>query len=192
MSYNIEDKNLDECINQVFKYLKNHKQINKDIDIINNNNNKIFGNKVKRLRKNNFPEFISENIVKFYYIKQNKFCYYYSVKYGDLEEKSNNNIYKIEVKCFSSNGPISFGPKESWNKLVILDAIYYQKDYYKIYEINLSNKSEIFRKLKVSKSETFEDQSKIGKRPRLNFNNLKKQLNNNIKCIWKGNINTLL
>lgn len=53
MSYNIEDRNLDECINQVFKYLKNHKQINKDIDIINNNNKKIFGNKVKKLRKYN-------------------------------------------------------------------------------------------------------------------------------------------
>jgi len=43
----------------------------------------------------------------------------------------------------------------------------------------MTNSSDEFKSLKINKTETFEDQAKQKRRPRINFNELKKQLKYN-------------
>jgi hypothetical protein len=85
-------------------------------------------------RTQNFPDYISENITKFIINKiqnlktsQNSkepvgFFNCINSKIGDLEIINDNEVIKVEVKCFTSKGPSSFGPKEKWNLLYFLDA----------------------------------------------------------------------
>jgi len=135
-------------------------------------------------RTQNFPYYISENITKFI-IREIEKLNCINSKVGDLEIVNNNKIIKIEVKCFTSKGPSSFGPTESWNVLYFLDAIDFKNYNFKLYKINSNNIE--FSKIKVNKNETFKNQSDTGRRPRICFNNLKKQLNN-IEKIYEENI----
>lgn len=68
-----------------------------------------------KIRKPNFPEDISENIIKNFIGES---CNW-DTKVGDLFCQNDG---KIEVKCFSSDGPISFGANEKWDLLYILDS----------------------------------------------------------------------
>lgn len=119
---------------------------------------------IKNARRANFPEVISEFIVE-------KIKGYDQSFSGDLISKDKQ---KIEVKCFSSNGPISFGPNELWYKLVFVDCRVKHKIC--IYEYDKSNNNNEWKKIKVSINETFEDQSKKSRRPRINFDKLIKQI----------------
>jgi hypothetical protein len=95
-------------------------------------------------------------------------------------------IKKLEFKCFTSNGPCSFGPKEKWDTIYFLDGLNYQDYKFKLYEIPLSNVSEEWKKLKVNKTETFADHALVGRRPRLKFDDILSQLSNNCQLIWEG------
>ena len=95
---------------------------------------------------------------------------------------------KLEFKCFTSNGPCSFGPKEKWDTIYFLDGLNYQKYKFKLYEIPLSNVSEEWKNLKVNKTETFADQALVGRRPRLKFDDIMSQLTNNCQLIWEGDV----
>lgn len=110
----------------------------------------------EKIRKPNFPEDISENIVKLYVND----CEW-KQKSGDLYSEING---KIEVKCFSSHGPISFGPKESWDILFIVDATDF-----------INSKSCDFN-IKISKSQTFLDQILEKRRPRICWKKLYPQI----------------
>lgn len=128
-------------------------------------------------RRPNFPEGISEKIsLEKYYSKP-----FNKGKSGDLEcEKK-----KFEVKCFTSNGPISFGPTESWNSLIFVDGRRYKEKYFIVYEYGYSNE---IQTLLVSKNETFNSQIINGRRPRLNFSFFINQNNNfsKLKIIYEG------
>ncbi len=156
----------------------NIKQINKLLDIHINycvELNK-FKNKHKIItRCPNFPEIISENIVKEYInIIEKRKCIK-SKSGGDLELELNEK-YKIEVKCFTSDGPSSFGPTESWNEIYFVDAKNFINKTFIIYKINISNNSDEFKKIQINTSEIYEDICKKGKRPRINFTNLIKNI----------------
>jgi len=110
--------------------------------ILIENINKSF--KVKKIRNENFPSDISENLCKFSIIDKEFKNIKWDIKLGDL---SYNND-KIEVKAFSSTGPISFGPTEKWTELYIIDALKYKEKKFKIYKINLSNDNEIIQNIK--------------------------------------------
>lgn len=112
------------------------------------------------IRKPNFPEDISENIVKLFLNCE-------KITPGDLFSKE---FGKIELKCFSSRGPISFGPKEKWDTLMVLDATQYFKDSYILYIINIS--SDIFD-IKINKHQTYKDQINQKRRPRISWDKLK-------------------
>jgi hypothetical protein len=93
----------------------------------------------KKIRNENFPSHISENLVKFalnnikYINSDEKVTWNTSV--GDLEYKNK----RIEVKGFISDGPSSFGPTEKWDTIYFVDAKKIRDKKIIIYEVLLSN-----------------------------------------------------
>ena len=136
---------------------------------------------------------ISENIVKYalLYSKKYKIFPNWDTESGDLDW-----IYKkIEVKCFSSLGPSSFGPTEKWDLLYFLDAMDFKNKNFKLYEIRMSNNHDTWCNIKMNKQETYKEQCDSGKRPHIAFEKIKEQLDkinvNYCKLIWSGHISEL-
>lgn len=162
-------KTLFQATKEFIKYASHVKYLSKTHDEI--------------IRMPNFPEYISENIARF------ALQLYLNLpeppsrdtKSGDLDLLS----YKIEVKTFSSDGPISFGPSEKWDQLVLVDARDYMNNNYYIYLIEYSNDSLEFSSIMVNKSTSYLDMCKTGKRPRINPLKLIDQLIENMVAIEK-------
>lgn len=134
----------------------------------------------KKGRNPNFPECISEFLAR-------EICNATKPKIGDLEIKG----LRIEVKCFASTGPLSFGPDENWDIIIFIDATDTEKISFIIYKI--SNTEKIWREIKVNKTETFSEQCQQKRRPRITFLQLYKQLptpeyivESNIDSIFQG------
>ena len=135
-----------------------------------------------------FPESLSENIVRWFIInKEKRKCI--SPKIGDLSVGDK----KIEVKCFTSQGPSSYGPNEPWDELWFLDASNIIKNpispEFKIYKCTLSNKSNKWMNLKMGVRKTFKSISKKGIRPRISFSRLRQQIKPNLKLVYTGDLN---
>jgi hypothetical protein len=148
--------------------------------------------KKKKIRNENFPSHLSENIVK---VCLNKLLYSDSDKkvswntdVGDLQIGTD----KLEVKAFSSLGPSSFGPEESWTKLYFLDATNVIEKKFKVYEVNLTNTNDLWQNIQVNSIQTYRDQCLEGRRPRFNFKHIQKQLPSEyIKLLFDGHISQL-
>jgi hypothetical protein len=106
-------------------------------------------------------------------------------KYGDLVLDKN---IKIEVKGFSSNGPISFGPTEKWDILILID-LRKQPDF-TLYIYKIKSNDIAIQNLKISKSKSFRQSCDEGKRPRITPNILLKHLENPL--LIKSNVNIVL
>jgi hypothetical protein len=141
--------------------------------------------KYKKYRMPNFPEVISENIIKNLIEKYEKIICKRNISSGDLQTEEGK---KIECKCFTSNGPCSFGSKENWDIIYFLDAIKYQERYFILYKIELSNKDNAFQEIKINKKETFFNQAFVGKRPRINFTSLLEQIKPYAKIVFQGKL----
>ena len=79
------------------------------------------------------PEDISENMIKFiirYHVGDHT-CI--SRPIGDLYSTIEG---KQECKTITSDGPISFGPQESWQVLYVFDARKWLQDYYEIHRLS--------------------------------------------------------
>jgi hypothetical protein len=139
------------------------------------------------IRNPNFPEHISENLVR-HYIRNHEKRNCVGAKSGDL---CVDNL-QIEIKCFASTGPTSFGPKENWDEIYFLDAIQFNKNIFKIYKCSLKNTSEIWKNIKINAKETYLNVCEKGKRPRIEFKLIKEQLKDNIKLTYEGNITNLI
>lgn len=178
MSDNYTFKILIKCLDKYISDLKFNNEIN------------LLLSKKKR-RNENLPSDISENIVKFVVASK------YSIMpcwdtFGDIIINKKNIFKKIEVKGFMSTGPSSFGPTENWDLLYFVDAQDIINKNFKIYEIKLSNKNEIFRNINISKKETFGNIADSGRRPRGSFYKIfKPQLGYNCKLIFDDNISNL-
>jgi hypothetical protein len=96
-----------------------------------------------------------------------------------------------ELKFFSSTGPCSFGPTERWNVIYFLDGLEYRNFNFKLYKVSLANDSDEWKQLRVSRTQTFEDQASTGRRPRLPFSEIKNQLGEHCQLIWEGDIRHL-
>lgn len=163
----------------------------KTIYITNNN----FIKKGLPIRHQNMPEDISENITKFIIKKYEKdyscvWCKGIGVS-GDLK----SDIYKnIEVKSFTSNGPIQFGPHKEFDVLYFLDLRNWIQDKIILWKVDLTNHSEDFMNIKVNKIQTISQQIKQGRRPRISWNDLYKQLLliKNCEKIYDGNFNDII
>lgn len=112
----------------------------------------------KKIRNDNFPSDISENIIKFIMYKKYGVMPTWDTEKGDLSVKMKNQCLQIEVKAFMSNGPTSFGPKEPWDWIYFVDARDVLSKRFKVYEIKLSNTSKKWRDIKISGQE-FNDEN---------------------------------
>lgn len=151
----------------------------------------------KKIRHDNFPSHISENIVKFAIFKKYKIMPSWDTNKGDLifNKKFIKNL-QIEVKGFMSDGPSSFGPSENWDWLYFIDCKDSINFNFKIYEIKLSNKNNIFRSIKINKNESFgeiADKNQRGKLRGSFYSIFKKQLPSQYcNLIFDGNISQLI
>ena len=145
----------------------------------------------KKIRRLNFPSEISENIVKFAIFKKYGLMPNWDdTNKGDLILNILSDSIKIEVKAFSSLGPISFGPNEEWDWIYFVDAVNYTTKKFKIYELKLKNNSKEWLNIKINNKETYNDQILQKRRPRLCFDKLLSQLTN-IKVIFNNDIKHL-
>jgi hypothetical protein len=139
--------------NDIYEGLKNYitftSSITKLNAVISERN---FAGKHKTIRSANFPEFISENIVKFAIYKHYNVMPLWNVS-GDLQIQYKRGVIQIEVKAYSSDGPSSFGPEEAWDKLYFVDCKEYNNYMFKVYEINLSNTSADFRGIVLARNQ---------------------------------------
>ncbi len=140
-----------------------------------------------RVRLPSIPEDISENIIKF--IIHNKLNDKTSTRacnsgntgdlYSELEGKQ-------ECKCFTSDGPTSFTPSSEWDVIYFLDARNWLENIFVLYKIPLKRTSNEWKNIKVSNSQTFEDQTKQGRRPRISWDGLLPQIKNYCVKVFEG------
>ena len=129
------------------------------------------------------PEDISENIIKFILHKNGDKTSKWSTSTGDLH----SDIEGIqECKCFTSTGPLSFTPKSEWDIIYFLDAQKWLEEKFVLYKVNLKRTSEEWKNIKMNKKETFEDQRKVGRRPRINWYGLYSQIKDHTEKIFDG------
>jgi hypothetical protein len=154
-----------------------------------------YNNKIKLSKKYmcntrlpGLSEVVSENIIKFCLINNNIMCK--NANTGDL---ITNNQEKIECKCFTSSGPISFGPTEKWDKIVFLNAKQWFNNKFTIILIDLKNTVDVWENIKMNKKETFKDQTSKGRRPRITWDALDKQIESKYKSIiFEGSLDDIL
>jgi hypothetical protein len=153
--------------------------------------NKILKRKRSKLiRQINMPEYISENVIRLAIISEcEDLINCRTADKGDLVCKSG----KIECKCFTSDGPISFGPKESWTHLFIMDARNIEiNEPCKIYRINLKNTDKKWKNIWVSETKTYQNQCDRGIRPRIGWDFLRPQIEEHLELIFYGHITELI
>ena len=138
-----------------------------------------------KVRLPSIPEDISENIVKnIIHNKLNDKTSRWDCKKGDLESQKEG---KQECKCFTSNGPLSFTPSSEWDVIYFLDARNWLKnDIFILYKISLKRTSTQWKNIKVSKTQTFEDQTKQGRRPRITWESLYPQIESYCSKVYEG------
>lgn len=146
----------------------------------------ILKKKFGKFRLPNFPEEISENIVKHIILHRSGTYPTWKPGTGDLVVDGK----KVEVKCFSSSGPSSFGPTEKWDELIFLDAIDYLNKRFRCYKVKMSNIE--FGVIQINQTQTFKDQCLQGKRPRITYQSLRKQIDDSqIEILFDGHIEQL-
>jgi hypothetical protein len=154
---------------------------------INKINEKL--NLSKKIRACNFPEGLSENIVKFIiHNKLNDKTTIWDCKSGDLYSQIEK---KLEVKCFASDAPITFSPNSNWTVIYFLDARKFFDNYIVLYRCSLTPTSDKWKQIKLNKNETFEDQMKLKRRPRIIWKSLYKTICTNCDIIYEGTIENI-
>jgi len=134
----------------------------------------------KKIRHANFPPEISENLIKFIIFQRYHVMPTWDTDTGDLQ----CGMLVLEVKAFSSFGPTTFGPNEKWDRIYFLDATRFAESIFKVYECKLKNTSSAWRALKINSTETFEDQCRQGRRPRIRFHDIYRQLRSHCHLIF--------
>ena len=169
---------LEKCINVYNDTVRSEISINETL-------------KKKKIRISNFPSHISENFAKFAIFKKYNIMPSWDTDKGDLVLSLNNfHTIRMEVKgsINLSNGPPTFGPTENWDYIYFVDGVDTFNKNYKVYEIQLSNTNELWKNLTVNKTQTFQDQCREKRRPRIIFRELQNQLKTHCKLIFDGNI----
>jgi hypothetical protein len=165
--------------------LKEQYQLHKTYVIGRKNTTK---NKCK-VRMPCIPEDISENIVKqIIRNKLNDSTSSWNCKKGDLYSQKEG---VQECKCFTSDGPLSFTPSSNWDVIYFLDARDWLNDNFILYRIPLQRTTSEWRNIQVSKSQTFEDQTIQGRRPRITWNSLYPQIYDHVRIVYKGNFENI-
>jgi hypothetical protein len=137
-----------------------------------------------KFRLPSIPEDISENIIKFILQKNNDNSIW-NCQSGDLYSNING---KQECKCFTSTGPISFTPSSDWDEIYFLDATDWMNDHFVLYKVKLKKNSTEWNNIKINKKQNFKNQCKQGRRPRITWKELYKQIKMYSNIIFDGNI----
>jgi hypothetical protein len=140
-----------------------------------------FEHKNVQYRLPNFPDYISENMVMRIIQQTDETCTRSCS--GDLYSSQQG---KIEVKCFTSVGPSSFGPKCEWDVIYFLDAMEWTNNHFILYKINLKNSSEEWKRIKINKMESYTDQCDQKRRPRLAWSLLYPQIREHTEIVFDG------
>ena len=142
------------------------------------------------IRRSNMPEDISENIVKFIihnYVgdTSSKWAKCMGKTAGDLVSDTERIQ---EVKCFTSDGPNSYGPTAKHDVIYMLDAREWLSDKFVVWRVALSNTSPEWRSVKMNKKkgETHEDQSGQGRRPHIAWHDLYPQVKDHCTKVFEG------
>lgn len=149
------------------------------------------------IRHQNMPEDISENIVKFIVRNYEKdmSCVWPKAthkKYGlvgDLYSNKYEIMSPIEVKSFTSDGPIQFGPSKKFSVLYFLDMRNILTDNIVLWKVELNNESPVFKNIKINKSQSHSEQCSEGRRPRIPWNQLYPQIKDYCTEIYNGHFN---
>lgn len=138
----------------------------------------------QKIRLPSIPEDITENCVKFIlHYKQGDRTSRWNCSTGDLFSEKEG---KQECKCFSSDGPTSFTPSSEWDVIYFLDARKWLSNSFALYRINLTKSSTEWKSIKMSSTQTFDDQCKQGRRPRINWKSLYPQIEKYCTKIYEG------
>lgn len=146
-----------------------------------------------KIRHQNTPEDITENIVKFIIRKYENdnscvWCKGIDKKYGLTGDLYSNNYEKtapIEVKSFTSNGPSQFGPDKKFGVLYFLDLRKWLNNEIILWKVNLNYQSKEFKNIKVNKTQTMEEQLLEGRRPHISWENIYPQITEHCKKIYE-------
>lgn len=150
--------------------------------------------KRKKIRLSNFPSHISENIAKFAIYKKYNILPSWDTQKGDLcMQLTSTNQLQLEIKgsIDLEKGLSTFGPTEKWDYIYFVDGKDTLFKYYKVYEIQLSNENVLWKNMQISQTETYQDQCHQRRRPRIRFNEIKKQLGSKCQLIFDNNISHL-
>jgi hypothetical protein len=134
------------------------------------------------------PEDISENLVKFILHKKGDVTSRWNTEHGDLYSDIEG---KQECKCFTSDGPLSFTPSSEWDVLYFLDAQKWLTNEFVLYKVNIKRSSTEWKNIKVNKTQTFEEQATMGRRPRINWTLLYPQVSHVCEKIFEGSIDSI-
>lgn len=144
------------------------------------------------IRMPNMPEDISENITKFiihHCVGDTTSKWTKGIK-GKGPKITGDLVSEIEgtqeVKCFTSDGPPSFGPKENWDVIYFLDAREWLTERFVLWRVPLKNVSAEWRAVKINKDQTQEEQSEEGRRPRITWESLRPQLGEHAVEVFNG------
>lgn len=140
------------------------------------------------IRLNGLPSHVSENIIKFVVINKlgDKTCTW-SCSVGDLASKDG----KLECKCFTSDGPISFGPDQEWTHIYFLDARRWLEDTFVVWRVERPNTDDLWKTIKMNKKESKQDQSDSKRRPRINWEGLYPQIKEVCHKVWEGSFENI-
>lgn len=151
--------------------------------------NNSFSPKQRKIRQPNFPSEISENIARIVLQKLFVSKIIWNISVGDLSLEKTNK--KIEVKAFSSTGPISFGPQETWDYLCFVDCQNFINKKFSVYLLRLPNTNLHWKNLKINKKQKYVNVCKNGIRPRIQFPRIKKHLKYRLKKVFSGHFSKL-
>ena len=129
-----------------------------------------------KCRRPNVPEYVSETLVR---LVMKTIQNIDSIHAKDLLTSDGLQI-QVKIapatqsarrvfKCFSSQGPTSFGPRTKMDRLYIMDATRYEEEFFSVYAYENTNE---IMKLPVNCHETIGDQCQQGRRPRIAPDNM--------------------
>ncbi len=150
-----------------------------------------------KIRHQNTPEDITENITKFIIRKFENddtcvWCKGIDKKYGltgDLY--SNKYEVPIEVKSFTSSGPSQFGPDKKFSVLYFLDLRKWLNDEIVLWKANVNHMSDEFKNIKVNKTQTMGDQLLEGRRPHISWDHIYPQISSLCEKIYEGSFENI-
>ena len=147
-----------------------------------------------KIRHQNTPEDITENIAKFVIRKYENdnscvWCKGVDKKYGLIGDLFSNKYDKttpIEVKSFTSNGPSQFGPGKKFGVLYFLDLRQWLHNKIVLWKVNLNDLSDEFKNIKVSIKQTMGEQLLEVRRPHISWDKIYPQISDFCEKIYEG------